>query len=113
MQKGFENIMDWIKNLCLPAKIELILGLLGLVLSLFNSVRSNRLCVAMWKCKSSELNLFHILLSLLWLFAWSYFLNYLCNKGYEGAAWVLILLPYIIMSSVVFALVSVGSMHKL
>jgi len=113
MQKELNNTVNWVKNLCLPAKIEFILGFLGLLLSIFNSVRSNRLCVGLWKCKVTELSLFHILLSLLWLFAWCYFLNYLCNKGYEGAAWVLILLPYIIMASVVFAFVSVGSMVKL
>ena len=53
------------------------------------------------------------MLSILWVFAWCYFLNYLCNRGYEGAAWVLVLLPYIIITSIVFAFVSVGAMKKI
>lgn len=107
------NMVNWVKNLCLPAKIEFILSMVGILVSLFNSVRANKLCVAMWKCQSTDLNLFHVMLSILWVFAWCYFLNYLCNRGYEGAAWVLVLLPYIIITSIVFAFVSVGAMKKI
>jgi hypothetical protein len=112
MLKEVNNIVDWVKNLCLPAKVEFIFGMFGLLLSLFNSIRSNKLCVGLWKCKSKDLSIIHVLLSLLWIFAWSYFLNYLCSKGHKGAAWVLVLLPYIIVTAIIFAFVSVGVMSK-
>lgn len=28
---------------------------------------------------------------------WTFFLNFLCSKGYEGASWFLLFLPLIIM----------------
>jgi len=32
--------------------------------------------------------------------AWTWFLNFLCSKGYKGISWFLVLLPFLLMLGV-------------
>jgi hypothetical protein len=38
-----------------------------------------------------------ILVKMMFVFLWTWFLNYLCIEGYKDVAWFLVLLPFILM----------------
>jgi len=65
-------------KLCTPAKIYLTIALIASVIVLFKGVHP-----------------FAVIIKLLFAFIWAYILNVICNKGYTGISWILVLFPYI------------------
>ena len=68
-----------VKTLCSPASIYFWISIIGLIIAFLTK----------FQLSTTIINLFFILL-------WTYFLNYLCSKGYSTVSWVLVLLPIII-----------------
>ena len=67
-------------KLCTPAKIYFAIAVIAAVFSLFNGA-----------------TLMTEFMKLLFAFAWTFLLGFLCSKGYQAISWFLVLLPYIIM----------------
>ena len=67
-------------KLCTPAMIYFVFGMITLVLAIFNN-----------------LQVITILISAFFIFAWTWFLHFLCSKGYTTVSWILVLLPFISM----------------
>ena len=67
-------------KLCMPAKIYFGIAVIATIFALFNGMS---LMMAFWK--------------MVFAFAWTFVLSWLCKKGYESISWFLVLLPYIIM----------------
>ena len=38
-----------------------------------------------------------LIIKMIFVGAWTWFLNYLCSKGHSGISWFLVLLPFILM----------------
>lgn len=72
-----------VKDLCTPASIYFWISIIGLTIAF----------ITKFQLVTSIINLLFILL-------WTYFLNYLCSKGYSTVSWVLVLLPIIIFAGV-------------
>jgi len=72
-----------VKHLCTPASIYFWISIIGLVIAFF-----------------SRFQLVTTMVNLLFILLWTYFLNYLCSKGYSTISWVLVLLPIIIFAGV-------------
>ena len=72
-----------VKDLCTPASIYFWISIIGLTIGFLTK----------FQLMTSIINLLFILL-------WTYFLNYLCSKGYSTVSWVLVLLPIIIFAGV-------------
>ena len=70
-----------VKSLCTPASIYFWISIIGLTIAFLTK----------FQLSTTVINLFFILL-------WTYFLNYLCSKGYSTVSWVLVLLPIIIFA---------------
>jgi hypothetical protein len=47
------------------------------------------------------------LVKALFVFIWTWFLNFLCNKGYKGISWFLVVFPYVLMLLMFFIAVEV------
>ena len=71
---------------CLPAIIYIGLSLIGLLYTTLSGL------------SSIGGLLFQLLF--IWLFSW--FLDYLCRNGYTIASWVLVLFPFIFMFALIF-----------
>jgi len=57
----------------------------------------------------------HILATMWHLFmnlVWTYFLNFLCDKGHTGISWFLILFPFLIIIGIVLAFLHVAKNAK-
>jgi len=67
-------------KLCSPALLYLILSLFSVLIAL-----------------SSKFQPFTILVKLIFISLWTYFLNFLCIKGYSDVSWFLVVLPFFIM----------------
>jgi hypothetical protein len=63
---------------CLASLVYFFIGIIGIML-MFN-----------------ESSVLGIIINLISLFAWTWFLNYLCSIGYSKMSWILVLLPFIL-----------------
>ena len=73
-------------KLCTPAMVYVVLAGISILLALF-----------------SKFHAFSILTKIVFVGAWTWFLNYLCMKGYKAISWFLVLLPFLVMLGI-FAL---------
>ena len=67
-------------KLCAPAMVYVVLAGISILLALF-----------------SKFHVFSILTKIVFVGAWTWFLNYLCMKGYKVISWFLVLLPFLVM----------------
>lgn len=67
-------------SLCDPAKLYISLVLISVVFSLYNS-----------------LQVMSAIVQVLFALFWTFVLNWICQKGYKGVSWFLVLLPFILM----------------
>jgi hypothetical protein len=72
-------IMDLTK-LCAPALLYLILSVISISLALFSGI-----------------GFLTILIKLIFVAIWTWFLNYLCKKGFSVVSWILVILPFLVM----------------
>ncbi len=72
-----------IMSLCTPAIIYFVLGIISITIIVLQ--------------KSSAINLLFEIFSIALL---TWFLNYLCKKGYSNVSWFFVLLPYILLFAV-------------
>jgi hypothetical protein len=64
---------------CTPAFLYFVVSVLGILGSIFMGG-----------------SIMTILMSFIWVVLFSYFLNWLCSKGYNMVSWVLVLLPLLL-----------------
>jgi hypothetical protein len=85
-----------LSKLCTPAMLYLIFAAISLVMGIFHKFR-----------------LFSLLVKVAFIAAWTWFLNYLCSKGYKAISWFLVLLPFLLMLGVfAMAMEVVNSANK-
>ena len=68
-----------IPSFCMPAKVYLVLSLLGMAFTLF-----------------AGYSFFVFAINIVFTFLWAWVLNWLCNKGYSSISWLLVLLPFLL-----------------
>ena len=78
-------------ELCTPAQIYFVLSLISLVF------------VIMKRFQFST-----IMMKLITIAIWTWFLNFLCSKGYKSVSWFLVLLPFILIFFGMFFMVREG-----
>lgn len=76
-----------LSKLCTPAMLYLVLAAVSIVIGVFQ-----------------KFQLFSLLIKVAFVAAWTWFLNFLCSKGYKAISWFLVLLPFLLMLGV-FAMV--------
>jgi hypothetical protein len=72
-----------LSKLCTPALVYFVLAAISLVIALFKNFQIMSLVVKG-----------------LFIAAWTWFLNFLCSKGYKSISWFLVLLPFLLMLGV-------------
>jgi len=77
-------------ELCTPAQLYLGMSLLS---TIGFSATSTELLVTIW----------HLIMNLVW----TYFLNFLCDKGHPGISWFLIIFPFLIVLGIMLTLLHI------
>lgn len=65
-------------NICTPATIYLVLGILSVLGTMF-----------------VDFSVMSVLMKTVFVLIWTWFLNFLCSRGYTGISWFLVLFPFI------------------
>lgn len=66
--------------MCTPALIYFVMAIISILILLF-----------------SKASIFAVMGQLLFVLAWTWFLNFFCNKGLTTLSWVLVISPYIFL----------------
>jgi hypothetical protein len=82
------NKKSFISDICSPALLYLFFG----IMSIIGMIVSN------YKATS-------ILFQGIFVFFWTWILNYLCKSGHTGISWFFVIFPFILMSIVLFVMV--------
>ena len=102
-----------IRSLCTPAQVYFfisiisILGILGQ-----NVMASNTFRVGLYSVQSPISNLWFFAIKVIGILIWSFILDYLCNSGWKGMAWFLVLLTIVFMFVIIGAIMLVLIGHK-
>lgn len=72
--------MKEFSKLCTPARVYFIIAVIAALVALFNGA-----------------TLMAEFIKLLFAFAWTFLLSWLCSNGYVSVSWFLVLLPYILI----------------
>jgi hypothetical protein len=67
-----------LSNICTPATIYLVLGILSILGTMF-----------------VDFSIISVLMKTVFVLIYTWFLNFLCSRGYSGISWFLVLLPFI------------------
>ncbi len=84
-----------LQQLCTPARVYIIIAILGSLLALFNRIP-----------------LLAVSTKLVFALVWTYLLNLLCSKGYKNVSWFLVLLPYVMITLGVLGFINSERQNK-
>ena len=82
-------------NMCAPAMLYLILAIIALILMAVQ--------------KFGPLSL---LFKAIFVGIWTWFLNFLCNKGYKTISWVLVILPFIMFILMILFVIEIMKINN-
>jgi len=85
--------MSYLMKLCSPAFIYFIIAIIGILMSIRRT------------------GMVSGFVSLLFVMVWTWFLNFLCKKGYKMVSWILLFLPFISVFMVMAMGVKAGMMN--
>ena len=95
--------------LCTPSKFYFALSCVSiLALFLQNLSSPNSYKVGTYKIPLQHHNFIFFVIKVVYVVAWTWVLDKLCDKGYKGVSWFLVLLPFIGFFILVGILVMAG-----
>ena len=68
-------------ELCTPAQVYFVISIITLILAIIKQFKIST-----------------VMMKLVTIAIWTWFLNFLCSKGYKSVSWFLVLLPFIAMA---------------
>lgn len=84
-------------NLCTPSYVYLIISLLFLIIvSVQNIGNINTFCLGSYSCNVTSITTI-FLIKMIYIIFWTWVLNLMCNTGAAWFAWLLVLLPFIVL----------------
>lgn len=91
------KILDMYSKKCMPARIYFGISIFFLVFTLIQNIgNTETLCFGHKACYVGN-TWSVIFFQIVYIFLWTWFLDYLCRKGYTNISWILLLLPYIML----------------
>ena len=96
IKKSAQGLMGTLGKLCAPSKVYLALSFVGMLALFFDSkspIAQN---------EANQISLFNVFFILFW----TWMLNMICKSGYTNISWFFVLLPFLTMLIVIFAVLS-------
>jgi len=86
-----------LRNLCTPSYVYLVISSIALIVMLYQNIGNvNTYCLGSYSCNVSSTALIFIIKAVYILF-WTWILNLMCKANDTSIAWLVLLLPVIIM----------------
>lgn len=86
---------------CTPARLYLAISFASVILiviqNLMNPNNDSELCIGMYKCTMTN-KILLLVFKILYILLWGWFLNLLCKKGLKKLAWFILLIPFLVIS---------------
>lgn len=87
----------FLKNLCTPSYVYLVISTIFIIVSTFQNYGNTSVyCLGEYSCEVPSTFLVFFI-KVLYVLFWTWVLNLMCNAGYSGVAWFLVLLPFVLM----------------
>ena len=86
-----------LNQLCTPSYIYFIISVIGLAAAAIQNIGNNQIyALGMFSCRvPSTIAIF--VFKLVYILFWTWVLNLMCKDGEESVAWLLVLLPFILL----------------
>jgi hypothetical protein len=86
-----------LNQLCTPSYIYFIISVIGLALAAMQNIGNSQLyCLGSFSCQvPSTIAIF--IFKLVYILFWTWVLNLMCKDGEETIAWLLVMLPFILL----------------
>ena len=102
-----------IRSLCTPAQVYFFISIISILGILSQNVMaSNTFRVGLYSVQSPISNLWFFAIKIIGVLIWTFILDYLCNSGWKGMAWFLVLLPIVLMFVIIGAIMLVLIGHN-
>ena len=99
-------------SLCPPAKLYFVIQSIAILLLFVQNLRdTHHYRIGSYKIPLNHHNIYYFLVKIAVLLFWTWMLSKLCSKQYEGVAWFLVLIPFILFFVAIGMLV-VSGLHK-
>jgi hypothetical protein len=86
-----------LRNLCTPSYVYLVISSIALIVMLYQNIGNvDTYCLGSYSCNVSSTALIFIIKAVYILF-WTWILNLMCKANATSIAWLVLLLPVIIM----------------
>lgn len=86
-----------LRNLCTPSYVYLVISSIALIVMLYQNIGNvNTYCLGSYTCNVSSTAMIFIIKAVYILF-WTWILNLMCKANATSIAWLVLLLPVIIM----------------
>lgn len=97
-----------VTNLCTPAYVYLVISSIALVVMFMQNVGNTKIyCVGSYSCDVSNTPMIFVI-KLIYILFWTWLLNIICRGGATSFAWLLVLLP-ILLLCLIIAMMMVGA----
>jgi hypothetical protein len=95
-----DGVITKIQSLCTPAFIFFILSVLSIFVMIFDNVENtHHYCFGNVSCNVANTSMIFIV-KILFILFWTWFLNFICSRGYANVAWFILLFPYILLFAI-------------
>lgn len=99
----FENLINSISKqysslkLCAPSKLYLIISIIVLfVMGMQNIGNTDIYCIGNYYCDVYSTKILFVI-KIIYVLFWTWILNLICNSGFSGVSWFLVLFPFILL----------------
>ena len=91
------DVITRIRSLCTPAFVFFFISVISLFLMIFENIQNTHsYCFGNVSCNVANTSMVFIV-KIVFIVAWTWFLDILCSRGYERLSWFIVLLPYIVL----------------
>ena len=99
-----------LRNLCTPSYVYLVISSIALLVMIYQNLGNvNTYCLGNYSCTVSNTALIFIIKAIYILF-WTWVLNLMCKANATNIAWLVLLLPVIVMFILIGAMLIGGKM---
>jgi flagellar biosynthesis protein FliQ len=84
-------------DLCTPSLVYFVISVLAILISIFQNFGNiNKYTLGNYSCRVPS-TIVVFIVKIIYILFWTWVLNLICKDGHKGIAWLLVLLPFILL----------------